>query len=127
MTSLFQVPVPIGGKEGFRGFGPLGLENVDILSTAPLIFSTIISNIIGFLTVVAGLWFIFNVIIAGYGWLAAGGDKQKLGEAQAKLTSSVIGLTVVVVGIFFVRLIATLLGIKLILDPLGAILELMPK
>lgn len=110
----------------FQGIGPLGLETLPT-GEAPRIFATVISNVIGFLTIVAGLWFLFQVIIAGYGWLTAGADKQKLADAQGKLTSSVLGLTIVVVAIFFVRLITTLLGIEVILDPIRAVQELTPK
>lgn len=125
MEYLAQVPTAFPGGGELRGIGPLGLANKPP-GSADVIFAQVISNIIGFLTIVAGLWFLFNVIIAGFGWLSAGGDKQKLADAQGKLTSSVIGLTVVVIGIFIVRLVTNLLGIQLVLDPVGAILNLRP-
>lgn len=127
MEHLAQVPKNLPGSKDqdlITGIGPLGnFTPVD----AARIFGSIISSIIGFLTVVAGLWFIFNIIIAGYGWLSAGGDKQKLADAQAKLTSSVIGLLVVVVAIFFVRFVTALLEIELVLDPVKVIERLQPK
>lgn len=124
--TLFQVPIPItGNRPGFEGFGKIGLEGISPRS-APIIFGTIISNIIGFLTVIAGLWFLFQIVISGIRWISAGGDKQKLAEAQGKITNSVIGLTIVVIAIFIVRLIADLLGISIIFIPFNAISTLVP-
>ena len=127
MDLLAQVPTNISGnKGGFQGFGKIGLEGKEGYE-AGAIFASVISCIVGFLTIVAGLWFLFNVIIAGFVWLSAGGDKQKIADAQGKLTSSLTGLVVAVIGIFLVRLVANLLGVDLILDPAKTILELIPK
>lgn len=118
--------VPIGGSGGgFGGIGPLGLEGKQP-GDAPAVFATVISNIVGFLTLVGAVWFIFQVIISGYSIMSAGGDKQKLSDAKSKLTSSIIGLGVVVLAIVLVRLVATLLKIDVVLDPTKAIDLLTP-
>lgn len=114
---------PIGT---FEGIGPLGLEG-KTPADAPEIFAMIITNVVGFMTVIGGLWFLFQVLIAGFNWLGAGGDKQKLAEAQAKLTSGVVGFGVVALGIVLVRLVAALLKVDLILDPVKAIPMLTPQ
>ena len=121
--SYLAASQPIGGE--FKGIGPLGLEGKSA-TDAPVLFATIISNIVGFLTIVGALWFLFLVIIAGYGIMSAGGDKQKIADARGKLTSGVIGLGVVAVGIVLVRLVALLLGIDVVLDPTKAIDLLTP-
>lgn len=122
-----QQEIPIGGNQGgFGGIGPLGLENIRP-EDAPRVFATVISNILAFMTIVGVLWFTFMVFIAGYNWLASGGDKQKLGDARAKLSAAVFGLVLVVIAIFFVRLITTLLGIEIALDPIKAVQMLTPR
>ena len=118
--------IPVGGSGGgFGGIGPLGLEGKQP-GEAPKVFSDIISTVIGFLTIVAALWFIFMVITGGYGWLSAGGDKQKVADAKSKITQAVIGLGVVVVGIIIVRLVTQILGIDVVLDPVKAIKLISP-
>lgn len=122
---LTQVPKEIPGGGEFRGIGPLGLEGKAV-SDAPAVFGQVISSVIGFLTVVGALWFIFLVITAGYNWMTAGGDKQKLADAKSKLTHGVIGLGVVALAIILVRLVTQLLGIDVVLDPTKAIPLLTP-
>lgn len=118
LAQLREIPL---GKE-FRGIGPLGDP-----TNAPATFARLISNIIGFMTIVAGLWFTFQVLLAGFQWLASGGDKTKLEGARGKLTSAVIGLAIVVFAIFFIRLITALLGIETILNIEKAVGTISPK
>lgn len=114
MFNLLQAPVDISG-DGFQGIGPLGLEGISP-SNAPIIFAQVISNIIGFITIIAGIWFIFQVLIAGFAWMTAGGDKAKLEQARGKLGTAVIGLGIVAFGVILARLIALLLGLEDIFD-----------
>jgi hypothetical protein len=97
-----------------KGVGPLGNFST---GEAPNLFERIISGIIGIMTVVAGIWFIFNFLIAGIEWLSSGGDKNKLASAQGKITQSVVGLVIIIAAIFFIQLIGTLLGLPNILKP----------
>ena len=97
-----------------KGVGPLGNFGAE---EAPNLFERIISGIIGIMTVVAGIWFIFTFLVAGIEWLSSGGDKNKLASAQGKITQSVIGLVIIIAAIFFIQLIGTLLGLPNILKP----------
>ena len=54
-----------------------------------------VNNILKILVAGAGIFVLFNVIIAGYGFLTAGGDSEKVSKALAKIWQSVIGLVVV--------------------------------
>lgn len=109
----------IGGKEGEEGFGPwgwLGQPGTKI-ETAAGIFTQIISKIIGVMTVIAGIWFFFMMIIGGYGYLTAGGDSKKIEEASKKITSALTGLIVIVLAYALISLIGKLLGFPQILNP----------
>lgn len=117
---LAQREEPLGS---FKGLGPLGSPTE---GTATTLFASVLSSVIGFMTIIGALWFLFQVIISGYNWLSAGGDKQKIAEAQSKLTNAIIGLIVVVAAIFVVRLVTDLLGIPDVLDPAGIIDQLKP-
>ncbi len=81
----------------------------------------VISGVIGFMTTVAGLWFIFQFMTAGYQWISSSGDKNKLQTAQNKMTYSIIGLVIVVSAWVVIALLGKILGLD-ILNP-GAVLK----
>lgn len=118
IKKILAKEVPLNHIGGEKGFGPWG--NIAELGTkvgpAAKIFTRIISNIIGIMTVVAGIWFFFMLIIAAYGYLSAGGDSKKIEEATKKITSALTGLIVVVMAYALVWLIGKLLGFE-ILNP----------
>jgi len=123
-TFLAQVipkPTGLGGQIGEGG--GLGPFAGFFWATSGMMekFSGAISAIVGFLTIVAGLWFIFQFITGAIQWLASGGDKAGLQQAQQKLTNSFIGLILVVAAIAIVSLVGEFLGFK-ILDP-GSFIE----
>lgn len=66
------------------------------------------------LIVVAGIYALINFILAGYGYLSAGGDSKKVADAAAKIYLSVIGL-VVAAGSF---VLAAIFGWLIFGDPL---------
>ena len=84
------------------GFGPIAdalckADKGDAANTAAgTQLNKIVSTIIGILTVVAAIWFIFQFIIAGFQWIQSGGEKNNLSEARDKITNSLIGLIIVV-------------------------------
>ena len=96
-----------------KGLGPLGFEGETITKEGAFtLFNNTISIIIGLLTVIAGIWFLFQVIIAGFQWLSSSGDKASIENARNKLTHSVIGLVIVVMAFAIISIIGNLLGIE---------------
>lgn len=83
-------------------------------------FNKTISGVIGFLTIVAALWFGIQLITAGYDWISSGGDKNKMETAKNKITYAIIGLVIVVAAWVIIAIIGKILGLD-ILNP-GAIL-----
>lgn len=113
----------IGGEEGFGPWGNLG-KYTDV-SQAAGVFTSIISRIIGVMTIIAGIWFIFQFIIGAYGYMTAAGDQQKMANATKKITSSLIGLVIVVTAYAIISLLGALLGFE-ILKPGELIINLGP-
>lgn len=114
MTLLTQSqPINPGGHLGSGGgLGPLSrLWDIDSLGKG---FGNVFSAIVGFLTVGAALFFIFQFITAGIQWLSAGGDKNMLQQAQQKLTNSFIGLVIVVAAVAIIKIIGVFLGFDLL-------------
>lgn len=83
----------------------------------------LISQIIGILTIVGVIFFIIQIIFAGYAMMSAQGDPKKIEVGRSRLTNGILGLTIVVVALGVGAFIATLLGIE---DPLN-IQNLLPK
>lgn len=107
-TFLAQQPTPLGTLGG-EGLGPFS----QIPWTKELAgskFADAISAIIGFMTVVAGLFFIFQFLAGAIQWLASGGEKAGLAQAQQKLSNSFIGLILVVAAVAIFTLLSTFLG-----------------
>jgi hypothetical protein len=112
----------IGGADGFGPFGNLDLSDVGAAAGA---FNTIISNTIGIMTIIAGIWFIFMFIMGAFGYLTAGGDTKKLGDATRRIGTAFTGLIVIVLAYALISLIGGLLGFN-ILNPQDIIVKLRP-
>ncbi len=96
----------------FSGFGPLGNPTGSGIG----IFSKFLSSVIGLMTVIAIIWFVFVFITGAIGMITAGGDKAAVESARKRITTGLIGLVVVIAAIFIIDLVGSLIGIPNILD-----------
>lgn len=97
--------------------GPItGIGNYGTSANWQVNFSRILTVIVGLLTVIAGIYFIFLLISGGIAWMASGGDKGKLAAARSTMVSGAIGLAIVVAALFIAEILGGLLNIN-ILDP----------
>lgn len=119
LNLVFAAEQDLGSLEGT---GALSVFTRDA-GGAMSLFNKVISNIIAVLTIVAGLWFIFQFILGAFGWLTAGGDKAAMENARKKITNAIVGLVIVVTAIFIIDLLGKLLGLD-ILNPGVAILNI---
>lgn len=110
-NNLLATVNPLGFLEGL---GPLGKPIATEQDPGASAFTNFISKTIGIMTVVAFIWFIFNLFIGAIGWLSSGGDKQKLQEAQKKITTNLTGLVIVVSAIFLTKIIEIVFGIDIL-------------
>lgn len=94
-----------------RGIGPLGLEGASPGEGGNLL-ARALSNVIGVMSFVAAVWFLIQIIVAGYSFINSQGDAQKIQEAQKKIVNSIIGLAVVVFSVTFLSLIGHLLHVE---------------
>ena len=101
--------IPLGN---FEGFGNLGKPTATGIST----FAKFLSSIIGLMTIVAIIWFVFVLITGAITWISAGGDKANVESARKKISTGLIGLIVVIIAMFIVGLIGKLIGIENILN-----------
>lgn len=75
---------------------------------------TFFSNLIKFAAVIAGLALIVQIIMAGYGFIAANGDAKKMEAAWAKIWQSLLGLLVIASSFALAGLAERLTGINII-------------
>lgn len=101
----------IAASQSFNLEGP----GIKVTNSATQL-ETIVSTIIGFLSVIAVLFFIFQIIFAGYAFISASGDEKKVEVARKKLTDSILGLTIVVIAFGAGAFLANILGLGNIFD-----------
>ncbi len=92
-----EVQAPPGVRD-FSGDG-------DIRNGALILF---ISNLIKLVTIIAGLFGLFNIIGAGYTYLGSAGNPKATEQAMQQLTNSLLGLAVIV-GSFGITAIVSLI------------------
>lgn len=118
-SALAQANTPLGN---FRSLGALDNFTRDIQGLGAFgRFAALMSLIVALLTVVGGLWFVFQIIIGAIGWLGAGGDKGQVETAKKRLQNAVIGLVIVVFAYSFISLISIILGFPSLLNPYNAL------
>ncbi len=72
-----------------------------------------ISIIIRLASTVAGLLFLMQIIMAGFGYLSASGDEKKVTAAWDKIWQSLIGLGIVAGAFIIVAVVERITGIKI--------------
>ena len=110
---LAQNSIPLG--PGFHGVGPLGVNQGG--AQAATTFTNTLSKVIGVLTVVAFIWFTFQMILGAIGIVSSGGDKGSVEKARKQITTGILGVVMVIAAIFIVSLLGTLFGLNNILNP----------
>jgi hypothetical protein len=90
--------------------GP-GIQITD-QSQAPSKLAGILSTVIGFFTIAAVIFFVIQIILAGYGFISGQGDEKKIEVSRKKLTDGILGLTIVVVAFGLGAFLSNLLGLK---------------
>lgn len=82
----------------------------------------VLSNAIGLMTVVGGLFFIFYFLMGAFQILSAAGDSGKVQSGQQRITMAVLGLVILVAGYAIIGLIGSVVGLDL-LGPAAVIRE----
>lgn len=119
----------IAGKQPLQpitGIGTIGNITAGTQIGAFSLLETIISNIIGALTIIASIWFIYQIILASISWISSNGDKQNIQTAQKRITNSFLGLFVAVAAYSVTALVGRFLGMPDIFKISTTLLKLHP-
>jgi cytochrome bd-type quinol oxidase subunit 2 len=117
------------GDDPLRGPGTIGDAVNDAVNAGNNgvgvvdVFSQQFSNIIGLITVIAGVFFIVNFLIAGFDWIQSSGDSGKVEKARQRMVNSALGLLVLVISFGIIGVIGGVFGIEL-LNPGAAFMQL---
>lgn len=84
------------GTIGGGNAGELGPFAGKSLSNPVDTITGYISSIVGMMTLIAAIWFLFMILFAGYEWISAGGDTKKIAAARDRITHAFVGLVIVV-------------------------------
>jgi len=112
----------IGNISG-AGLGPFGQKPAGSGAAALSQVAGTISAIIGFMTVAAGIWFMFEMLFAGYEWISAGGDAKKLESARQRITHGFMGLLIIVGAWALLAVTGQFLGYDILLSNPGSIMQ----
>jgi len=105
---LAQREVPIAPTGGLHGPGlTVPTDSTGVGKSV----AHLVSVVIGLFTLVAGLWFLIQLILGGYAYMSAGGNKEKAQAASQKITQALTGLVIVVLAIFIVNRFGYILNI----------------
>lgn len=86
----------------------------------------LLSVALGGFTIVAGLYFLFLLLIAAYGWIGAAGDVAKVKKARDTMRDGLVGMIILVGAYALAGIIGSMLGLDL-LNPGQLLLELAPN
>lgn len=112
--------VELGGGAFIEGPGTIGQEVNAALGQGGAgvgvveVFTRQLSNVIGLITILAGLFFVIYLLIAGFDWVQAGGDTAKVEKSKNKMVNGAIGLLVVVIGMGIAGIIGGVFGIDIL-------------
>ena len=115
------------GTIGGGGLGPFGAlkfgsgqgGGVTALSKV----ASTVSAIIGFMTIAAGIWFMFEMLFSGYEWISAGGDAKKLEAARERLTHGFMGLLIIVGAWAILAITGQFLGFDILITNPGNVIQ----
>jgi hypothetical protein len=124
LSHLLAGPVPLGNISGIGLLGNTAPHSDP--SGAMTLFERILSNLIGALTVIASIWFLYQIILAAIAWIGSNGDKQNIQIAQKRLTNSFLGLFVTVAAYTVTALVGRFLGMPGIFNISVTLMNLHP-
>lgn len=76
-----------------------------------LYFNNVIQSIFTIFFIIAVLYFIWHVIMAGYRLMDARGDAKKLEESQTDLTNAFVGIAIIFSVFALLKLVGTIFGL----------------
>lgn len=74
----------------------------------------LVSQLITLSFIIGGLILLAMVVWGAIQWITAGGDKEKIGAAQKRITQSLIGFMILALAIFIVKVVGSIVHIDIL-------------
>lgn len=81
------------------GFGAEGISNI-------------LNRGIELLFIVAGIIFVFMIVISAVQWIVSGGDKEGIGKARGRLTAAIVGIVLLSLAFVIIRVVGQITGFE---------------
>ena len=104
------------GNIGGAGLGPFGAKPATTGLEAVNQITRVVSSVVGLLTIISSIWFLFQLIFGGYAWISSAGDSKKLADARQRIMNGFLGLIIVIGAWAIAALVGQFLGYD-ILNP----------
>jgi len=125
MTLLALTEQKLGPIKG-AGLGTFG--NTDFGTGGTIALQKVtgaVSAIIGFLTIVGSIWFMFQLLFGGYEWISSSGDTKKLTNARQRIMNGFFGLVIVIAAWIMIAVVGKFFGYDILIgDPKTIIQQL---
>lgn len=96
---IFQITGITSRSTIFSNYDPEGL-------------GLLVSTVLPYAILAAGLFFFVRLISAGYSYLTSAGDSSKVQSASKELANAAVGLVIVIISFFIAQALEVIFGIK---------------
>ena len=107
LAQISNLPIP----ENLKSFKFWGTVNESVNEN---LIGQVVSRLITFAIIGAGLFFFVRLLSAGFSMLTSMGEPPKIQSATKELTNALIGLLIVVSSYFLAQIIQAVFGIKIL-------------
>ncbi|MFH1895915.1 MAG: pilin [bacterium] len=111
---------PVGGiiqQYGLQILNPTGYANPGGGPQSSMVLGDLLNNVIGAVFIVGGILLLVYLFFGAFKYMTAGGDDKATDTAKKMMTNAVIGIVIMTVSFFIVRIAGTVLGMPNILQP----------
>ncbi len=71
-------------------------------------------NLLNLIFIFVGLFFFYNLVMAGWDFMMSSGDPKKVASASTRITNGFIGLIMAITAFIVVRIITQMLGLGIV-------------
>ncbi|OGM06567.1 hypothetical protein A3E15_02605 [Candidatus Woesebacteria bacterium RIFCSPHIGHO2_12_FULL_42_9] len=100
-------------------YGELNQGRANFVFSESLTLGQIISSLVPYLFVIAGLLLLLYLIFGGFGLLTSRGDPKAVASAKERITFAVVGFVIVFASYWIVQIVGQILGIEAVQDIFG--------
>src|SRR3990170_3081780 len=100
-------------------YGELNQGTANFVFDESLTLGQIISSLVPYLFVIAGLLLLLYLVFGGFGLMTSRGDPKAVAASRERITFALVGFIIIFVSYWIVQIVGQILGIQDILDIFG--------